>query len=50
MLVGSPEDFLLGDFNVHVWVGGLDEDGVVRACAVEFSVDFKSLEACEGIL
>ena len=47
MLVGSPNDFLLGDFNVHVWVDGLDEDSVV---AVEFSVDFIPLEAIEGIL
>jgi len=47
VLVGSPDDFLLGDFNVHVGVGCHDEDGVV---VVEFSVDFKPLEACEGIL
>ena len=44
MLVSSPKHFLLGDLNVHVWVGGLDEDGVVRACAVEFSVDVIPLE------
>ena len=47
MLVGSPNDFLLGDFNVHVWVDGLDEDGVV---AVVFSVDVVPLEHSEGIL
>jgi len=37
MLVGSPDDLLLGDLNVHVWVLGLNEDCVV---AVDFSVDF----------
>ena len=47
MLVGSPNDFLLGDFNVHVGVDGLYEDGIV---AVEFSVDVIPLEAIEGIL
>ena len=47
MLVGSPDDFLLRDLNVHVWVGGHDEDGAV---VFEFSVDFESLEACEAIL
>ena len=46
-MVGSPNDFLLGDFNVYVGVNGLDEDGVV---AVEFSVDFIPLEAIGGIL
>ncbi len=52
MLVGSPDDFLLGDFNVHIWVDGLDEDGISigQIVVVEFSGDFISLEAIEGIL
>jgi hypothetical protein len=36
VLVGSPDDFLLGDLNVHVWVVGHDVDGAV---GLEFSVD-----------
>ena len=50
MLVGPPKDFLLGDLDVHVWVVGLNEDGVVRPCAFEFSVDFEALEHGEAIL
>tara|TARA_R100001509_G_scaffold131025_1_gene84459 strand:+ start:303 stop:458 length:156 start_codon:yes stop_codon:yes gene_type:complete len=51
-LVCPPNDFLLGDFNVHVWVDGLDEDGISigQIVVVEFSGDFISLEAIEGIL
>ncbi len=53
MLVGSPKDFLRGDLNVDVGVDSLYEDGVM-ACQlsidVDFGVDFKALEACDGVL
>jgi len=46
VLVCSPNDFLLGDLHVHVWVDGLDEDGPV----FDFSVDVEPLEHGEAIL